>query len=44
MTSLRLLLLEMTIEQFKFTKLAPQPARTGVHGLAKYFNDKIRQI
>ena len=44
MTSLGLLLLEVTIERFKLPTLAPQPARTGVHGLAKYFNDKMRQI
>ena len=44
MASLGLLLLEVTIERFKLPKLAPQPARTGVHGHANYFSDKMGQI
>ena len=44
MTSLGLLLLGVTMERLKLTKLAHQPVRTGVHGHANYLNDKMSQI
>ena len=44
MTSLGLLLLGVTMERLKLTKLAHQPVRTGVHGHAKNLNDKMIRI